>query len=538
MGITTSLIFDFLEQRQDWNIDRYEIACAPFGSLRRSLRQIATQFRDSDDPFALAVLDGIRVLLSEWLTVPVPFEQSMLDGLMDLFGPAEGVEARWGLDIRTAYESALRAGGDLISSESPMRDRLRVIVRELLHGALTFKIYCHRQARPHFESLFLPPAALPLPGDTFVHSLRDYRETTPFDCLIKVGPLRARGWGSAPDALVTAPRFGTLAQVVWSDSSDDPNFGYDPILPVYDQSAVNHASVAQKVSKDHGLKWATRVTRYGEDPGAVLDDATNIDDLQYFQEIYQRGEKRAATLVQIDGEHAVLYPPYSQVLSFDPDPAAHRPIDHRVPGQTLHEGMFLISPLVEDIDLGGLIAGHGSYSETWKDRLKHEFHTNKRDFISRLRNAGLNLVHLRSAIEHWCEPPTSVIHAPQQTRHFEILIQVLGLDSTVATAHGRRSWWRLAWDEIRNSRGEAIHTGFVEKEIVENRLLEILRGLLPQIREHATHNVGFRLSIPSISDLRGSFLLSPIIAIEHGFRVPETELKIIQGLRATDKWRD
>ena len=70
--------------------------------------------------------------------------------------------------------------------------------------------------------------------------------------------------------------------------------------------------------------------------------------------------------------------------------------------------MFLIRPKLVDVDLGSVAAQHGSYSQTWKRRLRDEFSSGADDLIKRLRKAGLNLVHLRSAIEHWCEPPTSV----------------------------------------------------------------------------------------------------------------------------------
>ena len=76
---TASQIFDFLERHGAWNIDRHEIASSAFGTLRRSLRQITLRFRDFDDQLALDVLDGLRPLLSEWLTAPVPFDRSALD---------------------------------------------------------------------------------------------------------------------------------------------------------------------------------------------------------------------------------------------------------------------------------------------------------------------------------------------------------------------------------------------------------------------------------------------------------------------------
>jgi len=44
-----------------------------------------------------------------------------------------------------------------------------------------------------------------------------------------VGPLRSKGWGSAPDAILSAPRFARLIQIVWSGCGDEEDFGYDPV---------------------------------------------------------------------------------------------------------------------------------------------------------------------------------------------------------------------------------------------------------------------------------------------------------------------
>lgn len=67
-----------------------------------------------------------------------------------------------------------------------------------------------------------------------------------------------------------------------------------------------------------------------------------------------------------------------------------------------------------------------------------------------------------------------------------------------------------AWLEIRRSRGEAIQSGFVEKEIIDEQLLIILHELLPQIREGTAKKAAFEVRIPSTSDVLGSFMLYPI----------------------------
>jgi len=540
MPVAASQVFDFIEQQATVAIERHEIGSTAFGALRRSLRKIVVTLRDSDTQDALDISDRLRALLSEWLTVPVPFDSSMLDTLRELLGATEGVQSRWGLDIRTLYELALCAAAELPSIENPVREAIRLAIREQRSLGQTLKVYCSRRARLHFESVLVPTEDPPLLEIAFLHSVRDYRETAPFDVLIKVGPLRARGWSSAPDALLTAPRFRKLLQIVWSGCSDEPDFGYDPVSPPTDSQGASGSTAATNSGSRRGqIIWTTRLVRSGQDTGALPGDAAELDELRVFREMIQQREKRTATLVQVDEEHAILYPPHSLVLSFDPDPASREPIDRRMPSETLFEGMYLIRPLVDDVDFGGVRAEHGHYSQIWKSKLKLEWRANAAGLIARLRTAGLNLQHLSSAIQHWCKPPSTVIHAPQQMKHFEVLLRVLEVDGDAPNNRNQKTpLWKLAWNEVRRSRGEAIQFGVQEQEIVEEQLLNILRKLVPQIRERAMTGGGFHLAIPPGSGITGDLLFLRVSGIEEGFRVPETDLKVVRELSMVDQWRD
>src|ERR1035438_7824889 len=104
-----------------------------------------------------------------------------------------------------------------------------------------------------------------------------------------------------------------------------------------------------------------------------------------------------------------------------------------------------------------------------------------------LHNNGVTLLCLRSCVEHWCEPSTTVIHAPQQRKHFQILIEALAIDSGADNPVGAHGipWWQRAWNEVRISRGEAIQAGVHGHEAIEDQALAILNGLLPEIRQKA-----------------------------------------------------
>lgn len=542
MSVSASEIFELLEMQKLFTVERDEIASAEFGRLRRSVHQMWLRLRDADNLEALDVSTRLRASLSEWLTVPIPFESAMYDALADRLGRPDAVHSRWGSDVGRLYEEALHAAVEIQTIKNPLRVMLLLVIRKCRSEGRAFRVYCHPRAQGHFESILDSAEDPPLSEDTFIRSVREYRNVAPFDVLIKVGPLRARGWGSAPDALLSAPRFRMLRQVVWSGCSDDPDFGYDPAkFPDDDPSSQKDTLVAASQAVHGRAEWTTRVTFSGDDPGAADGYAREADELHVFREVNQDGENRPATLVQVDGKHGILYPPSSHVLSYDPNaPILNDSIDNRIPDDTLHVGMFVIRPFVDDIDVGGVRAEHGYYSQAWKARLGQEILRDAAGLVTRLRDAGLSLVHLRAAISHWCEPPTTVIHAPQQMKHFEILIRALGLgiEAGVQRRQASRPWWRLAWAEISRSRGEAIQAGVLEQELVEEQVRGILRNMLPQIQERAALNVGFRLDLPAVSGVIGTLLFFRVSAIDRGFHAPEAELKVVHELETIDQWRD
>ena len=532
MTVAASQVFSFLEQCSTWSIEKHEIHLAAFSVLRRSIRRIAVRLNEDGDDEAQEITDKLRSLLSECLTVPVSFDDSLVESIA-VFGDADAVDRRWGHEIRTAYDQACDAALLLQRAENPARSEVRDAVRQVRSLGSAWKIYCHRRARTHFESIF---ADDPLRPDVFLHSVKDYREAEPFDCLIKVGALRARGWGSSPDAVLSAPRFAKMVQIVWSGCSDEDGFGYDP-------AGITVTSASAPTSADdpggaRAIRWRRDVIKVG-DAADVAAASADADELKLFHALGRATEVRRATLVEIDSEDGILYPPHSEVSAFDPSPHADEPIDHRLPGETLAEGMFLIWPLLGDVDLGTIRAGEGRYSSVWRERLREEMRRAPNDLMKRLRGAGIELRNLRSCVTQWCRPPSRVIHAPQQRRHFEILVRVLGIDHdcTATERTLRHSWWEYAWHEVGRTRGQAIQTGMQEHEITDEQLFLILNDLLPEIRRRAEAEQIFELEIPPGRGLTGAVRFWKVRSIESGFLVPDTMLKVICDLGMVEQWR-
>jgi hypothetical protein len=495
-------------------------------------------FREGDDQEARDISDGLRAILSEWLTVPIRFDSSMLSALVNM-GDGARIEQRWGRDIRAAYDDAYRCAQRIQKMDNPIRTKLADVLRELENNAREFKIYCHSQARQHFETLSVQ-AGVTLRDNAFLHSVTQYRNAEPFDVLIKVGPLRARGWGSAPDALLTAPRFDTLIQVVWSGCVDEAGFGYDPVsAPLPGPESEPRPAGANASAPALRIGWETTEVRPPTESDDGPGDIQDLDDFEIFTRLGHTADMRRASLIQIDDDRGILYPPHSRLLSFDPAAIAAKSIDYRIPGETLFEGMFLIIPILDDELLNGLQAEEGYYSRIWKERLGAEFSRDSDGLINQLRSNGLDLRVLRSRVEHWCKPATTVIHAPQQMRHFEILISVLKTDFEAAPTTGkhRAPWWKYAWDEVRRARGEAIHTGFHEQQLEDEQLTVVLGKLETELRSSAAARDTFEIAIPEGLSLQGKIRFLKIAVLEEGFLAPSSDLKIVCELSTINQWR-
>ena len=95
---------------------------------------------------------------------------------------------------------------------------------------------------------------------------KDYREVEPFDVLVKVGPLRSKGWGSAPDATLSAPRFAKMVQIVWSGCGDEDDFGYDPAGIIAGGASAPASSREADRGGSRAIRWTRETSSGSETP--------------------------------------------------------------------------------------------------------------------------------------------------------------------------------------------------------------------------------------------------------------------------------
>lgn len=533
-AVSISRLFDFLAQNELYLLDKYEVCSTKFNVLRRSLRLMITLLREEGDEEGCLLSDRLRTLLSRWLTTPIEFDDSILESL-EAIGLGAGFETRWGSRIEVAYGTACTAAQELVGSSNPLRNRLEEIIEELFREATDFRIYCHHSALNDFQSLHGVADRALSESEIFLHTLREYRNSNTFDVLVKIGPLRSRGSGAVPDAVLTAPRFNRLVQIVWTGCKDEPDFGYDPVNV---SEKTEGAIGSDPTGAACGMSWKTTTTQTGDDPSAT-DLGPDEDDFRILSELGRSVDKRRCVLVQFGDRQAVLYPPRAEVLSFDPAADDDHFVDFRLPVDGLSEGMFVIDVIFHESGTGGVHAEEGKYSRIWKQRLIDKMLFDSK-FEAKLRADGIDLIHLEQSLSHWSKPATSVVHAPQGRKHFEILIRNLEIDYSKYTSDFSKKipWVMAAWHEVTKSRGVAIQTGMNEQRAADDLVVEIIETRLDDIIQQAANNDNFHLTVPSDDDLPGIIAFHKIVAIEEGFLAPDGNLRTISDLEDIEQWRE
>jgi hypothetical protein len=490
------------------------------------------------------IASQLRLALSEWLTVPVPFSSLDAPVLADL-GSSTLAGLRWGADVKRYADAARDALRDIHRIESPLRVAVAdAIVDAELHER-DWRIYCHRAAAEHFLAV-AGSVGCDASRVRFIHSLSEYRKAAPFDLLVKVGPFRSRGWGAAPRALIHSPRYRELRQLVWTGSCDEAGFGEDPLLSVWadgDDIALASDSTNTAGAKNPiPVSWAPVTTSVGE-IGAHLSGGSHPlpDELHEFAQLSRTSISRRAVLLHLARDMGVLYPAHSKILLLAPG-RPHTSAVHR------HEladidpaGCFLIWPDIDDVSVGAHVSDNGSFSLRWKEELRRQEAFHRAGLLRKLRAAGITLQDLDKCLDHWMQPPTSVIHAPQQRRHFRILIEVLEMESRETPTRGARSspgwWWHAAWREVARSRGTAIQFGMQEQELIDGELERVLLSILPEMCNLANDEEAFEIQIPAGPSLSGTVACFRVVAKEEGFFAPDSCLKILQPIASVEEWR-
>lgn len=525
MPVPTTARFQFLESNPPVQ-ELYIGESLLFSAIRHHMRALfSALYQPEDDAYQNESALMLRFEMQKWLMSPL-----MPDiGLFLRCGLADDGSTRrqWGgqaaqtvellKDLITRYAEE----GSVLNTEFV---RLFVdLAGEYAEDRI--KIWCHPRERDLFRDLL--EGLTELDDGAFVSTLAEYRNSSPTDVLIRFGPLRTRGFGNVPEALITSPSYRRLVRLIWTGLADEEGFAGDPVLPTHNYLA-NLCSVRTTVTGNPGM-----VTVPGE--------TESVDDLVFLDQKASAGKAlHGCVLVEFPAEYGVLVRPGSSLLVFSPHRTDAEAIGYRYIGD-VEAGDFLLSHDV-DADLGEVIvdATKAPLAAFWKKALADAWRRHPGVCAQRMQQAGIGLQDLSRAVQKWTAMNGTVIRAPLRKKHFEALLTKV-LDPELIppiVADGKMvPGWRRAWAEVESTRVTAIQHGAVENAIVNEQLVAELLKELPAISQMISLDEVYRHLLQRESGLTGSVAFKPVISISPHFAAPAEQLEKPLKLLVSEQYR-
>lgn len=387
------------------------------------------------------------------------------------------------------------------------------------------RIWCHHKERDLFRDLL--EGLTDLEDGIFVSTLAEYRKSPPVDALIRFGPLRTRGFGNAPEALITSPSYRRLIRFVWAGLTDEDGFADEPVLPTH-----NYLATLRSV----------RTTVTGN-PGAVteLTETEPMDDLVILDQKEPVGKLlHRCVLVELPAEYGVLLRPGSRLLVFSPHCRDAEAIGYRHIGDVEAGDYLLIHNADADLGDVNVDAAKAPLAALWKKALADAWGRHSSICIQQMQKAGISLRDLPRAVQKWIAMNGTVIRAPRRKKHFEALLTKV-LDPELIppiVADGRTvPGWRQAWREVEATRVSAIQHGTVEHAIVNEQLVAELRKELPAIRGMISLDDVYLHLLQPEGGLTGSVAFKPVISLSPDFAAPAEQLEKPLKLPIAEQYR-
>ena len=521
MPILTNQVMSLAASRPVYFFNKVGVDFLPVAELRRCLREMAYDL-DRDDDRQGALYRSMFALISEIQVSPLNFDEQFCAKVEALFDGGVADEITWGRGVSERFARAKSIAYDLVGELNPLVIELIKSMRASVCSGHSFAVSCASRDRDIIRHIMEEAG---LPAAPIVTSDADFSLLPVVDTMFRLGPLLSWGRGVAPAAILSAPRFCTLAQFVWAGTSDDSDFGDDPLNEFERGNDRLFSQVVTWEFKRHAVivEWGKPILH----PSSTVVHAPE-NDFEVFRR--ERGDLRAAVMIRIDNRLGVLWPPSSSVVSYTPGHGLdEQPVVMQAAGG-LRPGQYLayVKQVGDEECHSNQVTEERSTQ--WKSALSAALTCDADALKRRLELAGVRISSLAQRMRYWAEPPSTVIHAPQSEEHFRVLCNELGLNST--PAGGRiRDFWQLAWDDIRLSRGEAISAGVDRNEAFDRHLLLVLGQRLRESPQLQINGERVSLELPSIRDGEVMKLdLYQVQALEDGFRAPIAALKTIREI--------
>jgi hypothetical protein len=518
-------------------IDRKEICLPEINAVRATLLRMIRFLCEVNDDYDIDYSNTLSVSRNRLLTEPVYFSEHAheLGKLLQQFHAPQHYGDRFHQD----YKKLLLELERLTLLDNPLHQLIADNLEDAVTSNSNMKIWCYRHAREAYRRVAQEKLRLELNEDWFIHSVSMYEELRPFNDLLLVGPLRARGWNRVPDVIVSAPRFETLRQLIWDGMSDDPHLGYDPVLQI--RQHVQEADI-DRTDADKGVARPSMIQRafvsnvYRVGNSDAVDDPFELEDEFQWQSNMREEDRmsRAMIMTLSNGTH-VCWAPRTKLLSYSRSDVLH-PVAARSALVDLTAGMYVVI----EIDAGQ--EGHdvldmyeSMYTHAWRAKLQQRIESDPKDLVRKLRMRGLNLKTLPTRVLLW-----ATVDAPRKQEHFEILIDELGLANydpeRKVMRHGANFATR-AFKVISKGWGKAISLGREVSERIENKRTDLLNSAADELSSLSQESDKFDYTLCTGEESDGVLQFNKLVDIEYGFMVPNEYVREIVDRTEVDKWR-
>ena len=103
MAVEINQIFNFYKSNETYNIRRVEVLSPLFMAVKYNSIEIINLLDDADDRHG-ELVEQIRIIVCEWLTVPVNIDISYITYLEGILGKLSTARSRWGSDFYFLYK--------------------------------------------------------------------------------------------------------------------------------------------------------------------------------------------------------------------------------------------------------------------------------------------------------------------------------------------------------------------------------------------------------------------------------------------------
>ena len=208
MPILTNQVMSLAASRPVYFFNKVGVDFLPVAELRRCLREMAYDL-DRDDDRQGALYRSMFALISEIQVSPLNFDEQFCAKVEALFDGGVADEITWGRGVSERFARAKSIAYDLVGELNPLVIELIKSMRASVCSGHSFAVSCASRDRDIIRHIMEEAG---LPAAPIVTSDADFSLLPVVDTMFRLGPLLSWGRGVAPAAILSAPRFCTLAQ--------------------------------------------------------------------------------------------------------------------------------------------------------------------------------------------------------------------------------------------------------------------------------------------------------------------------------------